>query len=87
MAHTIKVDSGSFLKMFNRQVDFDIDNYEELRELYKLNDILIVEEEKTRRFFTSRLEPIQIQYPGYVDFVTDSSISIFRLINISNVGY
>jgi hypothetical protein len=84
MAHTIEVDSETFLKMFNREDDFDIDDYEGLKDKYKENDILIVEEVKSGRFFTSKLESIEIQYPGYVDFVTDS---VYHLTKISNIGY
>ena len=38
MAHTIEVDSETFLKMFNREDDFDIDDYEGLKDKYKEND-------------------------------------------------
>jgi len=83
MAHTIQVDSETFLRMFNREDDFDIDDYQSIKENYKENDILIVEEVKSGRFFTSKLQSIEIQYPGYSDFLTDS---VYHLINISNIG-
>ena len=83
MAHTIKVDSETFLRIFNREDEFDIDDYEGLKDNYKANDILIVEEAKTGRFFTSKLESIEIQYPGFVGYLTDS---VYRLTKISNMG-
>jgi len=87
MVYSIKVDSETFLKMFNRETDLDLDDYEEIEKKYKDNDTFVVEEEKTGRFFTGKLERFQIEYPGFIEPVVDTSITLFRLVNISNITW
>jgi ASC-1-like (ASCH) protein len=58
-AYTMFSDTTEFLQIFKGETEYTMKVYDQERQLYQDNDILIVEEKNTGRFFTGRLTRVQ----------------------------
>ena len=66
-AYTMFTDTTEFVQIFKGETEYTMKVYDQERQLYEDNDILIVEEKNTGRFFTGRLT--RVQYFIYFDQV------------------
>ena len=65
MTHSITLDYDYFMQVFSGLKDYEMRVYDEKRQHYEDNDILIVNEKGTSRFYTAIIT--RVQYFEYFD--------------------
>jgi len=65
MTHSLSLDHKYFIQVYNGEKDYEMCLYDEQRQYYEDNDIIVVNEKETCRFYTAIIT--RVQYFEYIN--------------------